>query len=104
MPASNNGGRGPFASALRSLAKQADVKDDEPAVDQRAVSAGTSGSNSATNPLNLHQRTGTSTSAENRNAEIVVAVSDAEQHRKKASSPPPEKVYFFNYAKQFTKC
>lgn len=93
MPASNHGGRGPFASALRSLAKQADVKDDEP-IDQRAVSAGTSGSNSATNPLNLHQRTGSSTNAESRNAENVVVVTDTEQHRKKASSPPPEKVCF----------
>lgn len=26
---SNNSGRGPFASALRNLAKQADIKDDE---------------------------------------------------------------------------
>lgn len=93
MPGSNNGGRGPFASALRSLAKQADVKDDEP-VDQRAVSAGTSGSNSATNPINLHQRIGNSgTNAENKSAENVAVVSDAEQHRKKANSSPPEKVY-----------
>ncbi|XP_055314117.1 uncharacterized protein LOC129575161 isoform X3 [Sitodiplosis mosellana] len=93
MPSSNNGGRGPFASALRSLAKQADVKDDEP-VDQRAVSAGTSGSNSA-NPINLHQRFsggGGGTNTENRNTENVVVVSDTEQHRKKASSPPPEKM------------
>lgn len=94
QPSSNNGGRGPFASALRSLAKQADVKDDE-AVDQRAVSAGTSGSNSATNPINLHQRSGGngSTNTENRNAENVS--SDAEQQKnKRTSSPPPEKVQF----------
>lgn len=99
MPASNNGGRGPFASALRSLAKQADGKDDEP-VDQRTTSAGTSGSNSAANPINLHQRSsgggggGSGSGAVDRNTENVVIVSDAEQHRKKASTPPPEKVYF----------
>lgn len=89
MPASNNSGRGPFASALRNLAKQADIKDDEQ-VDQRAASAGTCGSNSASNSMHLHQQR-TSTSTENRNTEPTTASDD--RHRKKTNSPP-EKVYF----------
>lgn len=92
MPASQNSGRGPFASALRNLAKQADIKDDEQ-IDQRAPSTGTVGSNSASNNMHLHQRN-SSSSAENRNTEIpasaVPAVDD--RHRKRQLSPPPEKV------------
>lgn len=90
MPSSNNSGRGPFASALRNLAKQADIKEDEP-VDQRAPSTGTVGSNSASNNMHLHQRT--SGSAENRNNEpAAVPVSVDDRHRKRQNSPPPEKV------------
>lgn len=89
MPSSNNSGRGPFASALRNLAKQADIKDDEP-VDQRAPSAGTVGSNNAVGSNNMHMHQRTSSSTENRNAEPVPPPED--RHRKKANSPPPEKV------------
>lgn len=96
MPSSNNSGRGPFASALRNLAKQADIKDDEQ-VDQRAASTGTVGSNSASNNMHLHQRT--SGSAEIRNNEpVAVPVAD-DRHRKRQNSPPPEKVcssFFFH--------
>lgn len=93
MPSANNSGRGPFASALRNLAKQADIKDDEQ-VDQRAASTGTVGSNSASNNMHLHQRT--SGSAENRNNEpVAVPVAD-DRHRKRQNSPPPEKVRLFS--------
>lgn len=84
---SNNSGRGPFATALRDLAKQADIKDDV-IIDQRAPSAGTSGSNSAQNNAHLHQRISSNT--ESRNAEPMPTSDD--RHRKKANSPPPEKV------------
>lgn len=88
MPTSNNSGSRSFASALRSLAKQAEIKDDEP-VDQRAPSAGTSGSNNAPNNMHLHQRP--SSSADNRNQESAVAVDN--RQKRKANSPPPEKVF-----------
>lgn len=96
MPSANNSGRGPFASALRNLAKQADIKDDEP-VDQRAASTGTVGSNSASNNMHLHQRT--SGSAENRNNEPAAVPIPDDRHRKRQNSPPPEKVcvHFFTF-------
>lgn len=96
MPSANNSGRGPFASALRNLAKQADIKDDEP-VDQRAASTGTVGSNSASNNMHLHQRT--SGSAENRNNEPAAVPIPDDRHRKRQNSPPPEKVcvQFFTF-------
>lgn len=92
MQTSNNSGRGSFASALRSLAKQAEIKDDEP-VEQRAPSAGTGGSNSATNNMHMHQRP--SSSAENRNTESAAAMEN--RQKRKANSPPPEKVFFSFY-------
>lgn len=90
MPSSQNSGRGPFASALRNLAKQADIKDDEP-MDQRAASTGTVGSNSASNNMHLHQRNSGS-SAENRNTEPTAVSASDDRHRKRQNSPPPEKV------------
>lgn len=87
---SSNSGRGSFASALRSLAKQAEIKDDEP-TDQRAPSAGTSGSNSAANNMHMQQQR-PSNSAENRNVESAVAMDN--RQKRKANSPPPEKVFF----------
>lgn len=90
MTTTNNSGRGPFASALRNLAKQADIKDDGEPVDQRAASAGTVGSNSASNNMHMHQRTSSNTAPDNRNVENVSAAD--ERHRKKTTSPPPEKV------------
>lgn len=83
---------------MRSLAKQAEIKDDEP-TDQRAPSAGTSGSNSAANNMHMQQQR-PSNSAENRNVESAVAMDN--RQKRKANSPPPEKVflcfvYFFGF-------
>lgn len=75
---------------MRSLAKQAEIKDDEP-TDQRAPSAGTSGSNSAANNMHIQQQR-PSNSAENRNVESAVAMDN--RQKRKANSPPPEKVFF----------
>lgn len=75
---------------MRSLAKQAEIKDDEP-TDQRAPSAGTSGSNSAANNMHMQQQR-PSNSAENRNVESAVAMDN--RQKRKANSPPPEKVFF----------
>lgn len=76
---------------MRSLAKQAEIKDDEP-TDQRAPSAGTSGSNSAANNMHMQQQR-PSNSAENRNVESAVAMDN--RQKRKANSPPPEKVFFW---------
>lgn len=98
--------RGPFASALRNLAKQADGKDDE-VIDPRNAVAGTSagaGGGVASNNVHLqhHSRQGVSTEA--RSTELVAKtraspITDArsapdERARKKTgiSPAPPEKV------------
>lgn len=83
MSASNNSGRGPFATALRDLAKQADIKDDG-TVEQKPVSATTSNNNPPNN-AHLHQRSGSAT--ENRTIESTPS------DPKKLNTPPPEKVF-----------
>lgn len=88
MSVTNNGGRGPFASALRSLAKQADIKDDEQ-VDQRATASAST--NSTANNANMHQRN-TTTNIENRIADPTL-ISEDQLHKNKSSSSPPEKVF-----------
>lgn len=86
MSASNNSGRGPFATALRDLAKQADIKDD--GTEQKPANATASASNSAPNNAHLHQRSGNT--VENRTTEMATS------ERKKSNTPPPEKVLIFS--------
>lgn len=95
--------RGPFASALRNLAKQADGKDDE-VIDPRNPVAGSSAGGGGVVPNNVHlqhhSRQGVSnevrsTEAKPRASPITDARSapDERTRKKTAISPaPPEKV------------
>lgn len=83
-------GRGPFASALRNLAKQADTKEED-VVDKRIATT-------ESNPNSSHMQHRSSANSEQRTIEKSVvtenkAVSD-EKNRNRAASPqqPPEKV------------
>lgn len=93
----NSGTRGPFASALRNLAKQADIKEDESNSGGENVRGG-SGSNNA---LSATQRT---SNVDGRSGESRQNVNDGRQSsddrsgnvKKRTLSPqPPEKVNIF---------
>lgn len=100
---SNSSTRGPFASALRNLAKQADGKEDEVIIDPRNPVVGSSaggGSASINVHLQHHSRQGGSTEARStegkpRSSPITDARSapDERTRKKTTISPaPPEKV------------
>lgn len=93
--ASGSAARGPFASALRNLAKQADIKDDDVTVVSHTPAAGSSGSSIQ---QQQHQRSGSTLDARNEgrissgmggagdNRNIV---DDRIVQKKKAISPQP---------------
>lgn len=93
--------RGPFASALRNLAKQADGKDDE-VIDPRNPVAVSSAGGGGVAPNNLHHHSRQGVSTEVRSAEAKTRASpitdarsapDERTRKKTAISPaPPEKV------------
>lgn len=89
-------GRGPFASALRNLAKQADIKEDEGNSGGENVRGGGSGSNSA---LTASQRTSTvdGRGGEGRQNDGRQSSDDRSGSVKKRtlSPQPPEKVNGF---------
>lgn len=88
---SSTSGRGPFASALRNLAKQADIKEDETNSGGENVRGGGSGSNSTLaatqRTSNVDGRGGESRQNDGRQS------SDERSAKKRTLSPqPPEKV------------
>lgn len=104
-PTGNSSGsstRGPFASALRNLAKQADGKEDEVVDPRNPVAGSSAGGSSAPNNVHLQHHSRQGGSAEVRSTEgktRASPITDArpaseERTRKKTtiSPAPPEKV------------
>ncbi len=90
---SGTSGRGPFASALRNLAKQADIKEDESNSGGENVRGG-SGSN---NTLAATQRTSNvdGRGGESRQNDGRQSSDDRSSKKRTLSPQPPEKVNFF---------
>lgn len=91
-----NSGRGPFASALRNLAKQADVKDDE-IIEPRASGSSTISNTNIHMPQQQQSQIVIEQHRTNNNTEYseTTPSTSEDRNRKKTNSPaPPEKVIF----------